>query len=303
MLELSIASIVARMISGATPIVIAGAGGILCERSGVTNVGIEGMMLGGAFAATLGAYYTGNAWLGLLFGVVVAMAMALLHAWLCVTVRINHVISGLAINIFAGSMTVYLMGVIFGATGNTPPAPVIPDLSIPGAAGIPVIGEFLSGFSPITLLGVGMIAVIAVVLRRSAFGLHVLASGENPVAAATVGINVRRVQYLSVLVSGLCSGVAGAFLTVSFMNSFVKNMVAGRGFIAIATILFGRYNPVLVALAGLFFGFLDAMQMALQGTVDVPQELIQCVPYLLTIVAVVVSGEIDRKKGKVKANG
>jgi ABC-type uncharacterized transport system permease subunit len=172
---------------------------------------------------------------------------------------------------------------------------------------VPILGELLSNLSLISLAAILVVVAIYVLLNRTAFGMHVIASGKSPVAASTVGINVSRVQYQSVSIGGFCNGLAGAFLSISFMDSFVKNMVAGRGFIAIATILFGRYNPVLVALAGLLFGFLDALQIALQGTVEIPSEIIQSIPYLVTIVAVALSGKSGQpkrmKKRKEPING
>lgn len=293
-MDISIASILARTITNATPLVLAGVGGICCERSGITNIGIEGMMLTGAFAAVAGSYFTGNAWFGLFYGVLASTLVALLHAYLCITVKINHIISGLAINIFASSMSIYLMNLFFGSKGSSPNVKQLPVLSLPWAKNIPVIGELLSGISVITLLGVMIIFIINWVLNKTSFGLHIIACGQKSVAASVVGINVSRVQYFSVLMSGVCSGLAGSFLSISFMNVFVKNMVAGRGYIAIATMIFGRYHPLEVACAALLFGFLDAVQMSLQGTINIPRELVQSIPYVVTIVAVALATHKNR---------
>lgn len=288
MLNISLASIIARTVSSATPLVTASSGDILCERSGITNVGIEGMMLIGAFSAALGSYYTGSAWLGLLFGILGGTAVSLLHAWLCITVKINHVISGLAINIFASNMSVYLMYVLFGVKGTSPSVASLPPISIPLLNQIPVLSELFSGISVCTILGILLMVAASIIINRTAFGMHIIASGKNPTAASTVGINVTKIRYLSVMLAGVSAGIAGSYLSISYMNSFVKNMISGRGFIAVATIICGYYKPGLVAVAGLCFGFLDAMQMALQGTVVIPAEIIQCIPYLATILAVAI---------------
>jgi simple sugar transport system permease protein len=294
-MDISAASIVARTISNATPLVIAGVGGIMCERSGVVNIGVEGTMLCGAFAAAAGSSAFGNPWAGLLCGIAAAMLVSLLHAYLCITLKLNHIISGLAINIFAASMTVYLLAVFWNSTGSSPAVPQLPLLSMPGAVNLPVLGELLKGVSAITLMGILVAALIHFILHETAFGLHVIAGGKNPLAAVVAGIPIARVQYISVLIGGFCSGLAGAYLSVSYLNLFVKNMVAGRGFIAIATIIFGRYNPLGVAAAGLIFGFLDALQMALQGTVNIPPEIVQSIPYCITILAVALASRTRRR--------
>jgi simple sugar transport system permease protein len=296
-MNISIASILARTITNATPLVIAGTGGILCERSGIVNIGIEGTMMTGAFAAVVGAFFSGNAWVGLLFGIAIAMLISLLHAYLCITIKIDHIISGLAVNILASSMSVYLLNIIFKTRGNSPAVTQLPVIHIPDAARLPVIGEFLSSISIITLAGVFVVFVIHYIINHLPFGLHVIATGKKPLAAEVAGINTGRVQYISVLIGGFCSGLAGAFLSISYMNMFVKNMVAGRGFIAIATIIFGNYDPKWVALSGLVFGFFDAIQMSLQGTITIPPELIQCIPYLVTILAVIFAMRRNREAG------
>jgi simple sugar transport system permease protein len=296
---ISAASILARTVTNATPLVIAGTGGILCERSGVVNIGIEGIMLTGAFTAALGSYFSGSPWIGLVTGIGFSMLIALLHAYLCVTIKIDHIISGLAINIFASSMTVYLLGIIFKTKGNSPAVPQLPALAIKSAANIPVFGELLSNISIITVLGLLVVIAVCFILNYMPLGLHIIACGKKPLAASVMGINVNKTRYISVLIGGFCSGLAGAFLSISYMNMFVKNMIAGRGFIAIATIIFGNYNPFWVAVSGLIFGLFDALQMSLQGTIDLPPELIQCLPYLVTILAVVIALRRNKNSGTV----
>jgi simple sugar transport system permease protein len=252
-------------------------------------------MLCGAFAAAAGSFTFGNPWIGLFCGIIAAMLVSLLHAYLCVTLKLNHIISVLALHIFAASMTIYLLAVFWNSTGSSPAVPQLPLLSLPGTAKLLVLGELLKSVSVITLMGIPVVALIHFVLHETAFGLHVIAGGKNPLAAAVVGIRVTQVQYISVLIGGFCSGLAGAYLSISYLNLFVKNMVAGRGFIAIATIIFGRYNPLEVAAAGLIFGFLDALQMALQGTVNIPPEIVQSIPYCITILAVALASRTQHR--------
>lgn len=291
----AIISMIVRSLVGATPLIIAGVGGIFGERAGITNIGLDGSMLFGAFGAAMGSYYFNNAWLGLLCGVLTGVLVGLLHAYLCVTVKIDHVVSGLAINIFASSLTVYILSIAFQNKGNSPAVPTLPKVDIPLLSGLPVVGPVFTNLSIITLAAPVLVAAAHILLNKHKFGMHVLSVGQKPQAAAVMGINVAKIQYQSIIIGGFCCGLAGSFLSISNMNMFVRGMVSGRGYIAIATILFGCYRPITVALAGLFFGFVDAMQIALQGSVNIPGEFIQILPYLLTIIAVMVVMTRERK--------
>lgn len=282
-----IISIIIGTIVGATPLVIAAVGGNFGEKAGVVNIGLEGNILMGAFAAAVGSYMFSSAWMGLLCAVVVGGVIALLHAYLCVTVKIDHVISGLAINIFAASISVFLLGVMFGSKGNSPMVPTLPSVTIPLLCDIPKVGAIFTNMSVITLLAPFIVIAAYLVFNKRKFGLHVKATGENMEAAKILGIKVNKVQYMSIIIGGVCCGLAGAFLSISNLNMYVRGMVAGRGYIAIATILFGRYKPVGIAFAGLFFGMITALQVALQDMINIPNEFIQAIPYVLTIVMVI----------------
>lgn len=294
-MSVSILSIIAGTFSSATPIALAGVGGIFGEKSGIVNIGLEGTMLFGAFSAAAASYYTNNAWLGLLCGVLVSVLISLLHAFLCIRVKIDHNVSGLAINIAATNITIYFTSTLFGNKGTTPPVPKLPNVTIPLLSDIPGIGVLFRELSILTVAVPFLVVIVYYVLYKTDFGLHVIASGEKPRAAYVLGINVERTQYLAVLIGGLFCGLAGGFLSISYLGMFVKSMTASRGFIAIATILVGRYNPIGVAFAGLLFGFAMAIQMAFQGIINIPGEIIQCLPYVLTIV-VVVLGELQYRK-------
>ncbi|MEA5049986.1 MAG: ABC transporter permease [Oscillospiraceae bacterium] len=285
-MNINIASIISRTLISATPLVITAVGGLFGEKAGIVNIGLDGNMLIGAFTAAIVSYYTGNAWIGLLSAVAACTLIALLHAYLCITVRLDHVISGLAVNTLAGNLTVYLLDVFFSNKGNSPIVPQLPHVTVPLLSELPAVGSIFTNMSIITLLMPFIVLAGWYLQYRVPFGMRVIAAGNNPQAARAMGVDVGRVQYASVLLGGVCCGFAGAFLSISYMNMFVRNMVAGRGYIAIAAILFGNYKPGGVALAGLFFGFVDAIQIALQGTIEIPNEFIQCIPYVLTILAV-----------------
>lgn len=297
---ISIASVLARTFASATPLALGGVGGLFGEKAGISNIGLDGTMLFGAFAAVLGSYYTGNPWIGLVAAAMTGVLVSLIHAYFCITLKVDHSIFGIAVNILASNITVYLSSALFGNKGYTANVTKLPSISVPVLRDIPVISELFSSISVVTILAIVVAAVGYFLLYKTRFGLHVMSVGENPKAAFTAGVNVRRVQYLAVMIGGLTCGLAGAYLSISYLSMFVRDMVSGRGFIAISAILFGRYNPAYVALAALFFGFADAMQMALQGTINIPNEVIQCIPYLLTIVAVAYTQWRELRKNAIR---
>lgn len=297
---ISIASILARTIASATPLALGGVGGLFGEKAGISNIGLDGTMLFGAFAAVLGSYYTGNPWIGLLCAALTGTLIAALHAYFCITLKVDHSIFGIAVNILAANITVYLSSALFGNKGYTANVTKLPSISIPVLKDIPVISAIFTDISVVSILAIIITIAGYFLLYRTRFGLHVMTVGENPKAGFTAGINVERVQYLAVMIGGFTCGLAGAYLSISYLSMFVRDMVSGRGFIAISAILFGRYNPAYVALAALFFGFTDAMQMALQGTIRIPNEIIQCMPYLLTILAVAYTQGRELKKNAIR---
>ncbi len=285
-MDISVISIISRILVSATPLIITGVGGLFGEKAGIVNIGLDGNMLIGAFTAAIASYYTGSAWLGLLAAVLVCTFIGLLHAYLCVTIRLDHVISGLAVNILATNLTVYILYVLFESKGNSPIVPQLPKITLPLLSDLPTVGPIFTNLSVITLFAPVLVVWAYWLQKKTRFGMQVVASGANPHAAKVMGVNVPRVQYLSVLLGGACCGLAGAFLSISYMNMFVRGMVAGRGYIAIAAILIGNYKPVGVAVAGLFFGLMDALQIALQGTINIPSEFVQSIPYISTLVVV-----------------
>lgn len=285
----SIASVICNTFACATPIALGGIGGMFGERSGVVNIGLEGTMLFSAFTSVVACHYSRSAWLGLMAGLLTGLLISFLHAFFCTTLKVNHTIIGLAVNILASNITVYASSGIFGSKGFTPSVEKLPSISVPFLRDLPLVGAFFGSVSLITLLLVPIVILAYYLLYKTPFGIRVIAVGENPQAAYVAGVNVQRTQYIAVMLGGLTCGLAGSFLSICYLNMFVRDMVSGRGFIAIATILFGRYKPLGILLSALFFGFSDAVQIALQGIVTIPNEIIQSAPYALTILAVTLS--------------
>ena len=265
----------------ATPLVLCAMGGIFSERSGIIDVGLEGKMLMAAFFAATVSAVTGSAWLGLLCAVIAAEGLALLHGFACITHRGNQVVSGVAINILAAGLTVVLGNAWFGRGGQTPA------LDTPGQRLLPL---FLPNAGDNVLMYVALAAVPFTwwLIARTRFGLRLRAVGEMPLAVDSAGISVPWLRYRAVLLCGLFSGLAGAYLALGQNAGFVRDMTAGQGFIALAAVIFGKWRPFPALGACLMFGLLDAVAIRMQGVRlpgigEVPVQLIQALPYLLTM--------------------
>ena len=291
MFELTVFDAAFRM---ATPLILAALGGVFSERSGVVNIALEGILLTGAFASVLVTYQTGDPWLGALAGTAAGVLVSSLHALVSVTFRANQIVSGVAINLLAMGATQFLTWVIWGSSANSPPVVGMAHWSLPDSWGAVSRGvnAVIGHYPPLVYVALAGVAVAHVVLWRTAFGLRLRAAGEHPEAADTLGLNVRRLRYSGVLLSGALAGLGGAFLALN-THQFVKNMSAGRGFIALAAMIFGKWNPVGALGACLLFGYAEAVQMGLQGR-GIPTQFVQMIPYLLTMVALV--GVIGRAR-------
>jgi simple sugar transport system permease protein len=270
------------MLRLATPLIWASLGGMFSERSGVINIALEGIMLAGAFTAASVTYYAGNPWIGLAAGIVAGMVISSIHAVACIRFNANQVVSGMAINILMVGIPAFLGGALFASTGSTPQIPK--EQLIPWT---PVILAFL------------LVPVTWYVLYRTPFGLRLRAVGEKPEAADAAGVSVKRMRYTAVLISGALAGVGGAYLSIGQSSLFTRNMTSGRGFIALAALIFGKWRPVQTMLACLLFGFTEAISIQLQGVrlpsgEDIPNQFIQIIPYVLTIV--VLAGFIGRAR-------
>ena len=276
----------------ATPIVYASLGGIFSERVGVINIGLEGMMLTSAFTGVTVSHYTRNPWLGVLAAVLVGGLLAFFHAVLTVKFAGDQIVSGTGINIFATGFTAYMSQVIWGSRGASDSVPGLEDISIPLLRDVPVLGQILGTHSPLVYIMIIVTLLSYVVLFRTPLGLRIRAVGEHPTAAETAGIDVLRIKYLCVTASGMLAGLGGAFLSLGHLNLFAWGMTGGRGFIAMAAMIFGKWMPFGAFWASLLFGLADALQMRLQALGLLPPQIILTVPYLLTIA--VLAGVVGR---------
>ncbi|TYO91263.1 ABC transporter permease [Oceanicella actignis] len=282
-----------------TPLLLVCLAGLYSERAGVIDIGLEGKLLAGAFAAAAAAAVFGSPWIGLAAAVGVSIALALLHGLACITFRGNQIVSGVAINFLAAGLTALLGQAWFSQGGRTPalgPEQRFGELSLPLAqtlADVPVLGgiwsELISGHSILVYLAFAMAPITWWTLGRTRFGLRLRAVGENPAAVDTAGISVARMRYLAVACCGALCGAAGAYLSTAQSAGFIKDMSAGKGFIALAALIFAKWRPIPAMFACLLFGFLDAAAIRLQGVSlpvigSAPVELIQALPYLLTVV-------------------
>ncbi len=283
----------------ATPLVLAALAGLFAERSGIVDIGLEGKMLGSAFAAAAAAAVSGSAWLGLMAGIGTSVALALLHGFACITHRGNHVVSGVAINILTAGLTVMLGISWFRQGGQTPPLPDAARFTAivwPGAealAGIPVLGtlyrELLSGHNILVYVAFLAVPLTWWVVYRTRFGLRLRAVGEHPEAVDSAGISVAVLRYRAMICCGVLCGIAGTYLSTAQNAAFGRDMTAGQGYIALAALIFGKWRPVPTMLACLLFGFLDAVAARLQGVElpmvgAIPVQFIQALPYVLTVV-------------------
>lgn len=291
MTELFTIALIWSTVRLATPLILAALGGMFSERSGVINIALEGKMLAGAFTAAaityaadaklgLGAF---SPWLGLLAGVGAGMIVAAIYAVVCIRFKADQVVSGMAINILMIGVPGFLSGAFFQSSGSTPQIPK----------------EHLIPWTPIAI-AFSLVVLTWYVLYRTPFGLRLRSVGENPGAADAAGVNVARLRYSGVLLAGALAGIGGAYLSIGQSSLFTRNMTAGRGFIALAALIFGKWRPVQTMLACLLFGFTEAVSIQMQGVMklpsgeDIPVQFIQMVPYVLTII--VLAGFIGQSR-------
>jgi general nucleoside transport system permease protein len=283
----------------ATPLLFACLAGLYSERAGIFDIGLEGKMLGSAFASAAVAYATGSAWIGLLAGIGVALVLALIHGLASITFRGNQIISGVAINFLAAGLTAFIGQYIFGMGGQTPQlqgAGRFLAVELPFAdalAPVPWLGPLyagvLSGHNLLVYLGLLTVPLTWWILFRTRFGLRLRAVGENPGAVDTAGISVTRLRYAAVLLCGVLTGIAGAYLSTGMSAGFIRDMTAGKGYIALAALIFAKWRPWPALWACLLFGFLEAIGIRYQGFTipdigTVPVQFMQALPYILTVV-------------------
>jgi ABC-type uncharacterized transport system permease subunit len=275
----------------ATPILIAALGELLVEHSGVLNVGIEGSMLAGAFFGLAAAYFTGSITIGLLAAIAAAMALNALLAILIVNLAVNQVVAGTALDILALGITGVFYRRLFGITGKAFTVTPIRPLPIGPLAKIPYIGPALFSQNVFVYAAFILVPAIAFMVSRTRYGLSLRAAGERPEAADALGLNVYRLRWAALMIAGALTGLAGAYLTLAYTDTFVEGISAGRGFVALAVVIVGRWNAYGVAAASLLFGAAMALQFALQASgAALPYQLFLALPYALTLVVLAILG-------------
>lgn len=300
---MNIAELINITLVFSTPLILAAMGGIFSERSGVVNIGLEGLMIVGAFAAGVFSFYAEDAglgalspWIGMLAALVLGMLLSLVHAVAAITFKADQTVSGVVVNFLAAGLCVYLVKVLFEGSGQTETLnEVFSRTAIPGLSSIPFIGTALFNAYPPTYVAYVVVFLTWYALFRMPFGLRLRAVGEHPSAADTVGIKVLRTRYIGVMMSGALAALGGATITLTTTSAFSHNTISGQGFIAIAAMIFGKWHPFGAMGAAVFFGFATSLRNVVQlyeWSANIPQEFIFMLPYVLTIL--VLAGAVGR---------
>ena len=273
----------------ATPILLASLGAVICTKAGVVNLGLEGIMLISALAGVLGSAFGGSFWIGLLTGLLASVAVSAVFAYFHLVLKANNVLCGTAVNTMASGLTVFVLQLATGEKGNSSSLKSFsfPNVDIPIIKDIPVLGGILSGHNALTYLALAMVVVIWFFLYKTPTGLRMRAVGENPNAASSVGQNVIKIQFLAIVLCGLMTGLGGMYLSMGYLTMFVRDMTAGRGFIALAACSMGQATPVGALISSMIFAFFDGLSNILQ-VLKIPSEFIQMLPYLATIAGLTV---------------
>jgi len=287
-----------------TPILLAALASVVAERAGASNIALEGIMLFSALFGAIGSGLTGSLWLGFLISIAGGLVIAGLLAYFALYLKTDIILSGIALNSLAGGGTVFLMYALIGDKGSTSSlvSAVFPKMNIPGIQSIPVVGRILSGQNLLTYIAFLLVAVVWILLFKTRLGMRMRAVGENPDAAASVGIRVNRIKLIALLISGTLASLGGAFLSMGYMSGFTKGMVSGRGFIALAAAAMGQLSPVPTMLASLVFGFADALSN-IMAAMRIPDEFVKLIPYGTTVFGLVVfsAAKVRRLKSKKTA--
>jgi simple sugar transport system permease protein len=293
--EAFIVSLLASTIRTSSPILVAALGEIYSERAGVLNIGLEGQMLMGALFGFLGAYYFGNHWLGMLTGILAGGLIALILAFMCVSLYANQVVTGVTINLLCLGLSTYFYRALFGVSMTVPSIEPMQIIHLPWFSDLPLVGPILFQQKIFVYITFLLTVIAAFFLYRTTVGLEVRAVGEYPAAAETTGVNVYKTRYLCIVLSGLLAGLGGAILSVGEVGSFTQNMSAGRGFMALAIVIFGGWGPIRALGASLLFGAADSLQLSLQALgAEVPPELLLSIPYALTVLIMAVAAGHSR---------
>lgn len=285
-------SFLAAAVRMSIPITCAALGETISEKAGIINVGLEAIMLSGAFFSFAVFYYTQSMVLGFLMGILAGVILSLLHAFLAVYLRQDHNVSGVALNFFSLGITSFLFGLMVRKAGTLPQTNTLPVLEIPLLSKLPVLGEAFFSRDIVSYLVFILVFVLWFFLKKTTWGLTLISVGENPRAADTVGICVNRVKYLSALFNGIMGGLGGAYLVIGQLGVFSENVTSGRGYISLAIVVFGKRNPIFVFLAALFFGAAQALQFRLQALgINLPSQFFNGLPYLLTVLVLLIGNK------------
>jgi len=295
------ANLILASVRMAVPLLFIALAELYSERAGMVNIGLEGLAAIGSLVGFLVCFITGSAWLGILAGAVAALAVNMIYAFATVTLCANQIVYGMAINIFAPALASFIYRVYFGSGSELSQITLMSGIGIPGLKDIPFLGDLLFNQTPMVYLAYLLVIVTVIYFGKTRSGLNFKSVGEHPKAAATLGIPVIRVKYIACMLCGALAGIGGAYLTTCYANTYTEGNVAGRGFIALAAVIFGRWTGGGILLACLFFGFCDALQIRLQvANFGLPYQFFQMIPYIATVVVLSLIGS---KKAGPRAGG
>jgi len=289
----------------ATPILLAALGATVCSKAGVVNLGLEGIMLISALFGVLASAYGGNLFWGLVGGVGAALVVSLIFAYFHLVLQANNTLCGTAINTAATGLTIFVLQLATGEKGNSSSLKsfAFPEFEIPLIQDIPVLGDIISGHNTLTYVALLMVVLVYLLLYKTPLGLRMRAVGENPHAASSVGQNVVKIRFIAILICGVLTGLGGMYLSMGYLNMFVRDMVAGRGFIALAACSMGQATPVGALVSSLVFAFFDGLSNVLQ-VLQIPSQFVQMLPYLATILGLTIFSiqQSARAKKKTRLN-
>jgi len=299
--EALITSIILATVRMAVPLLLITLAELYSERAGMVNIGLEGLATVGALAGFMMTFLTGSTWLGILGGALAGILVNMVYAYATISLCANHTVYGMAINILAPALASFIYRVYFGTGSSLKQIELMSTVSIPGLKDIPFVGNLLFNQTPMVYLTFAMVIFTSIFFNRSKAGLNYKSVGEHPKAAATLGINVIGIKYLSCVICGALAGIGGAYLTTCYSTTYTEGIVSGRGFIALAAVIFGRWTGGGALVACLFFGLCDALQIRLQvSSFGVPYQFFQMIPYVATVLVLAIVGS---KKAGPLANG
>ena len=273
------------------PLIFIALAELYSEKAGMVNIGLEGLAAIGSLIGFLASYITGNVWLGILLGAIAGCLINMIYAFACINLCADQTVYGMAINIFAPALASFIYRIYFGTGSSLSQIELMKTISIPVLKDIPFVGELIFDQTPMVYIAFGLVIFTKIFFKKTQAGLNYKSIGEHPQAAATLGINVVRTKYIACIICGALSGIGGAYLTTCYSNTYTEGNVAGRGFIALAAVIFGRWTGGGVLVACLFFGFCDALQIRLQvASIGIPYQFFQMIPYVATVIALSVVG-------------